>query len=51
MSSTDGAAPARSIAYAPNVAIATRLLRIGANIGAANRRSAFSSPPAIAPMP
>ena len=49
--STEGVAELRSIAYPTNVAIATRLLRIGANIGAANRRSAFSRPLAIAPIP
>jgi hypothetical protein len=34
-----------------NVAITTRLFRIGANIGAANRRCACSRPIAIAPIP
>ena len=35
----------------PNVAITERLLRIGANIGAANFRSAWSRPVATAPIP
>jgi hypothetical protein len=33
------------------VAITIRLFRIGANIGAANRRCAFSRPVATAPSP
>ena len=40
-----------SSAYTPNVAITVRLLRIGANIGAANFRSAWSKPVATAPTP
>jgi len=34
-----------------NVAVTTRLLRIGANIGTENRRCAFSRPVATAPIP
>jgi len=50
-----GAAPER-LAPATNpkatkVAIETTLLRIGANIGAANRRWEFSRPVATAPIP